>query len=94
MLNITLSHSPNPDIKGGYWEPPKDPKHQVVKVSSLLEAREACMDFIEHNGLGGSNFTGGKVTDEKNIHFANISYNGRIWNVDYTKEMKVSKKCQ
>jgi len=87
MYNVLLKHSSNPDIKGGYWEPPIDKKSKTVSVTSLKDASKACLDFIDRNGLGGGNWTGGKVTDDKDNHVANISYNGRIWSLDYTKEI-------
>lgn len=78
-LTVTLSHASNPDVDGGYWDEPVDPptpKH--VLVSSLARAQEVARAYIERNGLGGGNWTGGTLMlDGKAI--GHISYNGRAW---------------
>lgn len=79
-LKVTLSHTSNPDVRGGYWEPTVDSRRkQVVEVNSIEEAASTCRQYIERNHLGGGNWNGGKVTDEAGKHVADISYNGRAW---------------
>lgn len=82
---VTLKHAKNPDIAGGYWQEPVDPpKAQKVEVASLAEASQACRAYIERNGLGGGNWTGGNVTDNGKT-IARVSYNGRVWAPDGTE---------
>jgi hypothetical protein len=77
---LALSHKPNPDIDGGYWVPPEDAGREVrVSVDSFEAASKAVRAYIERNGLGGSNFTGG-VVSKKGEPIAWVSYNGRVWN--------------
>lgn len=81
-MKVSLSHAGNPDIdyRGGYWEQPKDrntPKH--VHVNSFAEASRACTKYIERNGLGGGNWTGGQIYDDAGEQIAFVSYNGRVW---------------
>ena len=82
-LQVALSHAKNPDICGGYWiEPTDSPKRKLVDVKSIEEASGVCREYLESNGLGGGNWTGGKVyqvSGSKKIQVARISYNGRAW---------------
>lgn len=81
-MKVKLSHSPNPDIRGGYWTDPIDSGRQTwVEVSGFPEASKVCRDYIEKNGLGGGNWTGGQVKDS-GAHVARVSYNGRVWGID------------
>lgn len=50
-----------------------------VPVDSLAEASRVTQDFIREHELGGGNWTGGDVMDEKGRFVAYVSYNGRIW---------------
>lgn len=81
-LTVRLSHCPNPDIGGGYWETPIDPrKPQHVLVNSLPNAQQTVRDYIERNNLGSGNWNGGDLRlDGKTI--GRISYNGRAWRLD------------
>ena len=86
---VNLSHEANPDIKAGYWEPPKDAKKaKSVKCASLQECSDKCLEYIDRNGLGGGNWTGGAVFFRKDgsaltgfVQVAKVSYNGRIWDM-------------
>ena len=76
---VTLSHGHNPDIEGGYWENPKDSGQTVsLPVKTLDEARLVCRRYIEENGLGGGNWTGGEIYCNRKL-VARVSYNGRVW---------------
>lgn len=90
MYYVNLSHAKNPDItNGGYWEQPKDAgKSKSVKCATLQEAAQECRAYIERNGLGSGNWTGGAVFFGSNRgripgteQVATISYNGRIWDM-------------
>jgi len=78
-MQVTLSHAPNPDIGGGYWDGViPDTNNTVVEVEDLAHASRVCRGFIEEWGLGGGNWTGGQVSDGDE-EVAKISYNGRAW---------------
>jgi hypothetical protein len=79
MYKVQLSHAPNPDIAGGYWTE-KRPAKLTASVKTLQDAASTCRAYIEHNELGGGNWTGGQVFMGKE-QVARISYNGRIWDM-------------
>jgi hypothetical protein len=80
MLKLRLSHTPNPDVSGGYWG--EKPKENVIVmfVESIKEASVEAQDYIERNELGGGNWTGGQVFSGAE-QIARISYNGRAWDM-------------
>ena len=82
MLTVTLSHAPNPDIDGGYWqEGNSSARRHVIPVTCFEAASVMCRQYIERNGLGGGNWTGGSIErDGKKV--AKVSYNGRIWDIE------------
>lgn len=77
MLKVILKSSPNPDF--GQTRAPARPR--MVTVATLGEARAACVKYRDDNHLGGGNWAGGQIFDErepkKQVYY--ISYNGRIW---------------
>jgi len=78
-MQVKLSHAPNPDVRGGYWEEPLDRGRAVrINVATLADAADACRAYIARNGLGAGNWTGGKITDGKKV-VGYVSYNGRVW---------------
>ena len=82
-MKLTLAHTANPDVRGGYWDGvPAGPKRQVVEVASLAEASAKFVAWRDANGLGGGNIDGrhgcGEVRDGTKV-VARISYNGRAW---------------
>lgn len=85
-LILRLEHTPNPDIHGGYWEAPIDPKKDTREVATLAEARRHFREWIERNGLGGGNMTkrSGEVTEGGKL-IGRFSYNGRFWLPDGTE---------
>lgn len=90
MLRVELGYAPNPDIQGdGYWGPLVDPATPVmIDVKDFAEASAVCRAYIERNGLGGGNWTGGEVVDMVTAErVAHVSYNGRVWGLD-GKEIK------
>lgn len=79
-MQVILSHAPNPDIRGGYWEPTQDSRRpKAVEVKTLAEASKVCRDYISRNGLGGGNWTGGKIVCPERGIVGYVSYNGRVW---------------
>lgn len=78
-MTVMLSHAPNPDIIGGYWDEPAEPGNfRKVEVKDFDEASRICCEYIARNGLGGGNWTGGAIIEGEKV-VARISYNGRIW---------------
>ena len=79
-FRVRLASCGNPDHG-------QNPNHRMYgaeanrwqKVGSIAEASTACRKFIEDNDLGGGNWSGGEVMDDKKIIIARISYNGRAW---------------
>lgn len=83
MLTVKLSHAANPDIRGvGYWDDgiPEAPMGEV-SVLSYQDASAVCKAYIEENGLGGGNWTGGEIKAD-GVPVAWVSYNGRVWDVN------------
>ena len=82
-VRATLKHDPNPDIEGGYWQTPLDSRREkAVTVSSFVEASAVCRAYIDRNGLGGGNWTGGEVFADDGTRLGRISYNGRVWDLN------------
>ncbi len=82
-LTLILSHAKNPDIAGGYWQEPVSPgKAQKVFVRDTAQASDICRAYIGNNGLGGGNWTGGKVYDGRKL-LGRVAYNGRFFPADY-----------
>ena len=82
-LIVELKHCSNPDIVGGYWQDGNpDAAAVCLNVPDLDTASRKVREYIESNGLGGGNWSGGRVfmkVGKAIRHIANISYNGRIW---------------
>ena len=90
MYTVTLSHARNPDVAGGYWsEPIESGKRRLLDVATLGDAAVACRAYIVRNGLGGGNWTGGKVT-QKGKFVAKVSFNGRLWDsLDWQTQQEI-----
>lgn len=82
-LEVSLEAFPNPDHSRRSHSGTVRIKENLVKVSTIEEAKAVVREFIDDNDLGGGNFTGGNLysNGEKIGH---ISYNGRLWNNDDT----------
>jgi hypothetical protein len=53
-------------------------------VADINEASKVARKYIERNGLGGGNWTGGQlflVLGNKRKEFGRVSYNGRAWDL-------------
>jgi len=88
MYTLKLSHASNPDIDGGYWPGSNRSPNTTVDVDSMANASLICRQYIEENGLGDGNWTGGQIFQEKE-QVAQVSYNGRVWSMDGS-EIQVS----
>lgn len=51
-------------------------------VNSLQEASNLCSKFIEAGELTSEQWQGGEVFTDEGKQIANISYNGRIWDLN------------
>jgi len=92
MLTVTLSHDKNPDIDGGYWQDANaTARRHVLPIQNIKAASAVCRQYIEKNGLGGGNWTGGQVEswteDGRREQVARVSYNGRAWDMMSGKEI-------
>lgn len=89
-MRLTLQHTANPDIGGGYWEPPVDRKLTYVTVDTLQGAREAFIAWRLRNSLGCGNLPvrSGQLRDDDGTVIGRFSYNGRFWGPD-DKEIPV-----
>ena len=81
VLSVRLSHVPNPDIEGGYWDADgRDGACERV-VGSLGDAAREVREYIYRNRLGGGNWAGAAVMSG-DVQVAKISYNGRVFGMD------------
>lgn len=89
-MKVLLKHASNPDLNYGYWEPPIDsPQDRYVHVQTFREASRVCTRYIERNGLGGGNWTGGQIYNDLDQQIAYVSYNGRVWEgTEYSPDNK------
>jgi len=76
---VTLKAVPNHD----YWEGAREAnisiKETRVPITTLEEARALCRNFISTHELGGGNWAGGAISNDKGEEIGSISYNGRAW---------------
>jgi hypothetical protein len=72
--NVDYNQDPNKPMYG--CEP-----DQYKPVKSFKEASEAVKEFINKNRLGSGNWVGGLVR-KKGIIVADVSYNGRVWELN------------
>lgn len=91
-MKVELSHCKNPDLgrTGGYWSAMARPRKKAVAVESFAEASRVCREYTEKYELGGGNWSGGKITDDKGTMIARVSYNGRVWDTD-GKQIKLDR---
>lgn len=76
---VRLAATGNPDHREYYGEGVLAPT-LWLPVYSLAEASALCRKYISYFGLGGGNWTGGKLTDKTfGKEIGKVSYNGRVW---------------
>ena len=79
---VNLASVGNPDYR---QDPTKSILPEIQRtVNSFREASGACMDYIAEWDLGGGNWAGGQIF-KNSIQVAEISYNGRIWELNKKK---------
>jgi hypothetical protein len=83
LYRVRLAHGSNPDIAGGYWgNGPQGKNPRLVPCRSLAHATKIARHYIDSNGLGGGNWTGGQVQQLIGMrwtHIGRIAYNGRFF---------------
>lgn len=93
-MKVLLASCGNPD----FGQDPDKPlfgceRNKWVVVKDFKEASEQCQKFIEDNELGGGNWSGGKIINDKLKIIAHVSYNGRVWEGEHysadAKEIKL-----
>ena len=89
---VHLSSVGNPDFGQDPARPLYGVQSKVVKAVSIADASEKCRKFLDENGLGSGNWSGGQVYLEEEC-VAVISYNGRAWEPcpDETQNIAISK---
>ena len=82
-MKVRLANCGNPDHGQNPNEPVWGCPHASFPVvGTLEEARRVCLRYIAKWELGGSQWAGGQVYDGHGNQIANISYNGRVWDMD------------
>lgn len=80
MYTLTLSHAPNPALTNGYWDSPaQSGTPQTLEIDSIEQASDLCRRYIDGNGLGSGNWSGGQIHDESGELVGRIAYNGRFF---------------
>lgn len=79
-FTVVLSHCANPDVQGGYRNGNPCAPCKKMACSSLEEAADLCLDYIEEHCLGGGNWSGGAIHDARTGKaVAEVGYNGSVW---------------
>ncbi|MEX3623773.1 hypothetical protein [Viridibacillus arvi] len=86
-FTVELDNIGNIDQGQNPYEPVFGIPRGVEEVDTLEQASSACRKYIELHNLGGGNWIGGKVFDQSGTQVAYISYNGRIWSPDRSREL-------
>ena len=82
-LIVNLSNCGNPDYGQDERKPLHGTFNTMLLVPSLDVAKVMCREYIRHHGLGGGNWSGGQVyLADSLIQVAQISYNGRAWDLE------------
>jgi hypothetical protein len=83
-MKLKLHHVPNPDIPGGYYEPPIDPQEMTITVDVISDASREYRLRIALNGVGSSNLaedSGLLYIGENAEPYAYVSYNSNVWSM-------------
>ena len=67
--NIDFGQDPNKPLS----------PYRAAVISNPAQASKVVREYIEEFDLGGGNWTGGNVYNDKGEHIAHISYNGSAW---------------
>lgn len=76
-MKVKLESKTNPDFPIAQQQGLNISAHWV-HCNSTKEASQLCQQFIAQNNLGGGNWTGGEIINNKKHVIAYVSYNGRI----------------
>ena len=76
---VILSAEPNPDYAGVDFRGHTRISPWYEVVDDLRGASAAVKSFRDRTGIGGGNWSGGQVFDDKGEQVAQVSYNGRVW---------------
>ena len=79
MMIVRLSSCGNPDFQ----QNPHDNLSPTVhfQIATLEGASQICLKYIASWNLGGGNWSGGQIYNG-DIMVAQVSYNGRVWDLD------------
>lgn len=89
-MKVKLEAKPNRDFDRCTIQGSLKIKAQWVEVKSFKEASNTCVDFCDKNELGGGNWTGGDIKDDKGKLIAYVSYNGRVWESRQYPSMEIN----
>lgn len=81
---VILTTIGNPDYNQDPTRPLFNLPNSILKVQTYNDAVEAVKTYIELNTLGSSNWNGGEIINSKGEIVAYISYNGRVWDGEYS----------
>ena len=76
---VQLASAGNPDMGQAAGRALPGVRGRWVRVDTFEAASKVCRDFITANGLGGGNWSGGKIVDDRGAHVADVSFNGAVW---------------
>ena len=79
MMIVNLSSCGNPDFQQNPHESLSPEVH--FQIATLEGASLICLKYIASWNLGGGNWSGGQVYNG-DIMVAQVSYNGRVWDLD------------
>lgn len=79
MYKLTLSSRGNPDFGQDSTRSLPGVADLTIEVVDFAEASQECRSFIERNGLGGGNWSGGSIVDAEGKLVGQVSYNGKVW---------------
>jgi hypothetical protein len=54
----------------------------LYACNSLTEASQICRNYLDHFRLGAGNWSGGQVYHPTMGLIANVSFNGRVWDLE------------
>lgn len=96
FLLVNLSHRVNPDFCGGYHGGANsDAPCGWVSGDSVDDCARLCREYLDANGFGGGNWSGGAIVragidDDPNTMevIARVAYNGTVWFPENSKRRR------
>lgn len=80
-FSVILSSCGNVDYGQNPYEVYNGVVDRIYYADTIEELQKEVRRYIEDNGLGGGNYTGGEVKDKSGKIIGKISYNGRYWDI-------------